>query len=337
MESIAFMPPPFTLTIDWLAFTLPYAFPFEVMDVLGGEWSQARSGFRGYPDSWTMTADGSRGIGKIGSGVPSRPREVHVDLSGGIVSAWEIPHLQHVLAWVGQLGGHFTRIDCALDDRAPLVTVSQVLRAFHAGQAVTRTTKLQTREDHEVETGDSQGATLYFGSPKSLTRLRVYDKRLELQQKHRHNWQDYGTRWELEFRKERADACVKKLLAADPSTWQEIVVGLLRAYIDFRETSRNQDSAARCRAPLVEWWEELTCGFHKARLTIEKPERSIEEIQEWFKRNLGPILAVLYMAPGLGQTWIDDVISSGAERWKPKHHRLIRTMRNRPKPNTGSE
>src|SRR5688572_16966356 len=128
MESSESISTPFTLIIDWLAFTVPDAFPADVMEILGGDWVQCDVGFRGYPDSW-ITADGFRGIGKIGSGVPSRKREVHADLSGGIVSAWEIPHLQEVLAWVVKVKGHFTRIDCALDDRAALVPVGQVRTA----------------------------------------------------------------------------------------------------------------------------------------------------------------------------------------------------------------
>lgn len=323
MESILSIPPPFTLTVDWLAFTIPHVYPFEAMEVLGGDWRQSKVGFRGYPESWT-TDDGFRGIGKIGSGVPSRPREVHVDLSGGVVSAWEVPHLRKVLGWVEQLNGHVTRLDCALDDRAQLVTVDRVQEAFEAGQAVTRASKLDRRECRVVETGHSEGVTLYFGSPTSQTRLRVYDKRLELKRKHREDWQDYGTRWELEFRQERADACAKQLLATPESAWQEIVVGLLRTYIDFRETSREASSAARSRAPLLDWWEELTTGFQKARLMIEKRERSLEEIQEWFKRNLGPILAVLYVTPGLGEEWIKEVINSGADRWRPTHFRLLK-------------
>lgn len=331
MSSIAspFPPPfplPFTLLVDWLSFTVPQAFPFEVMDVLGGEWRQAKSGFRGYPDSWT-TNDGLRGIGKIGSGVPSRPREVHVDLSGGVVSAWEPTHLRKVLQWVEHLQGHVTRLDCALDDRGQCVPVQLVQEAFEAGQAVTRASKFDRRECRVVQTGESQGVTLYFGSPSSLTKLRVYDKRLEMKQKHRDNWQDYGTRWELEFRHERADGCAKALLAAPDERWQEIVVGLLRSYIDFRETSREASSTDRARAPLLEWWEVLTGGFHKARLVIEKHERDLEEIQEWFQRNLAPLFAVLYVTPGLGDDWVKDLINSGADRWKAKHHRLLKRKR----------
>ena len=42
----------FTLSIDWLAFTVLASNPQETMKVLGGEWSRAKGGFRGYPLSW---------------------------------------------------------------------------------------------------------------------------------------------------------------------------------------------------------------------------------------------------------------------------------------------
>lgn len=326
MDSIG---PPFTLTIDWLAFTVPCAYACDAIEVVGGDWMQSDVGFRGYPNSW-ITTDGFRGVGKMGSGIPNRLREVHVDLSGGIVSAWEIPHLREVLAWVIKQEGHFTRIDCALDDRAGSVSVSQIKEAIHAGHIVTRASKLDVRASSSVETGDATGETLYLGSPASKTRLRIYDKRLELQQKHREHWADYGTRWELELRKERADACVRKLLECEDTDWQEVVVGLLRSHVDFRHTTRDQESAARCRAPLLEWWEHLTCGFQKARLTVEKHERTLEDIKEWFQRSVGPTIALLYVTPDLGLPWIEEVINSGADRWKQKHYRLLKAMRKRP-------
>jgi hypothetical protein len=76
----------FTLTIDWLAFTVLASNPQETMKVLGGDWSKAKGGFRGYPLSW-MRVDGLRGVGKLGTNAPRRPNEIHVDLSGGLASA----------------------------------------------------------------------------------------------------------------------------------------------------------------------------------------------------------------------------------------------------------
>ena len=40
---------PFTLTIDWLAFTLPSGSVEDTMHILGGDWTKSEVGFRGYP------------------------------------------------------------------------------------------------------------------------------------------------------------------------------------------------------------------------------------------------------------------------------------------------
>ena len=78
---------PFTLTIDWLAFTLPSCSLQDTLQVLGGDWIQSESGFRRYPVSW-ITTGSDRGIGKLGTGAARNPLEVHVDLSAGIVAPW---------------------------------------------------------------------------------------------------------------------------------------------------------------------------------------------------------------------------------------------------------
>jgi len=57
----------FTLTMDWLAFTLPDVSAQEVMRQIGGEWTKGKAGFRGYPLSWILT-DTSRGVGMLGTG-----------------------------------------------------------------------------------------------------------------------------------------------------------------------------------------------------------------------------------------------------------------------------
>jgi hypothetical protein len=45
------MSSPFTLTIDWLAFTLPAGSAQDTMQMLGGDWAKGETGFRGYPAS----------------------------------------------------------------------------------------------------------------------------------------------------------------------------------------------------------------------------------------------------------------------------------------------
>ncbi|HMU54098.1 MAG TPA: replication initiation factor domain-containing protein [Nitrospira sp.] len=316
----------FTLTIDWLAFTLPRSNRQNVMAVVEGEWSRANTGFRGYPVSWILAPD-TRGIGKMGSGRPSDPAEVHVDLSGGIVSSWLPEKLQSVLRWVLEEGGHLTRLDCALDDRASSVQVERVQQAVEQGQCVTRAGKFQALYGASMANGEVTGQTLYFGSPKSNTMLRVYDKRLEAQSKGREDWERFGVRWELELRKERANACGQALAKLPTSDWIEYLVSILRGYIDFRDTNREASSVERCRAPLLPWWLALTEGFAKGCLVLEHSPRTIEDVKRWIREAVAPMLAVACAAPEAGERWLIRTIVDSTQRWKDRHRRLAKGNR----------
>ena len=313
----------FTLTMDWLAFTIPKASKEEVMQQIGGQWSQCETGFRGYPRCW-MTLNGSRGVGKLGTGAFGRPAEVHVDLSAGIVSLWELDKVRDVLQWLIQSGGHVTRVDCALDDRSPAVTVAHIKQAVEAGHAVTRAEKFQVVASSSMSEGTSTGETLYFGSGQSQTLLRIYDKRLELQHKGREDWRDYGVRWELQLRRDRAQACAFALVSQGALDWRKSVVGVLRAYVDFRATMREASAWERGRAPLLPWWEQLTEGFSQCRLHVEKEHRTLEDVKEWAVQSLAPILAVL--KEGTHPRWMDYLLESGKVRWKDRHRRLLGTV-----------
>jgi len=95
----------FTQTIDWLAFTLPKADVDEVIKTIGGDWFQSETGFRGYPVARLMT-QGKTGVAKLGTGAPRSPKEVHVDLSAGIVSQWDETKLKTILtfSYIGKQG-----------------------------------------------------------------------------------------------------------------------------------------------------------------------------------------------------------------------------------------
>ncbi len=136
------MSSPFTLTIDWLAFTLPSGSVEDTMHILGGDWTKSEVGFRGYPLSW-LRAGAGRGVGKLGTGALRAPREVHVNLSAGIVASWPLEKVRTIMQWVLRGEGHLTRLDCALDDRNSSVPLSTIRQAIEAGQCVTRADRMQ--------------------------------------------------------------------------------------------------------------------------------------------------------------------------------------------------
>jgi len=315
----------FTVILDWLAFTVPQATIDEIGELLGGEWFETPTGFRGYPTCW-LTNQGRHGVGKLGTGAPRSPKEVHVDLSGGIVSTWEEAKIRSVLAWVFTRGGHMTRMDVALDDRAGLVSIAQIKHAVDAGQAVTRSQKFQVLAGSSLRNGASTGDTLYFGSRESQTMLRVYDKRLALEQKGRVEAKDYGVRWELELKQDRAQACAKALLTLPPEDWREFLVGVLRSYVDFRETSRDDEPWEKYRASLLPWWEALTEGFKRCRLVVEKVPQTLDEVCQWLSQSISAMLALAYFHRG--EQFIQQLIYAGSKKWKAKHVAMLQEGRN---------
>jgi phage replication initiation protein len=317
------MSSPFTLTIDWLAFTLPSGSARDTLQMLGGDWTKSDTGFRGYPASW-ISAGAGRGVGKLGTRAPRAPLEVHVDLSAGIVAPWPAGKVRTVLQWIVKQEGHLTRLDCALDDRASLVPLSTIREAIQAGQCVTRADRMQSISSRSIHTDTPSGETLYLGSPQSQTLLRVYDKRLESQAKQREDWQDYGIRWELELKKDRAQVCGQVLSYLEEADWLEFMVGVLRGYVDFRDTTRDKEDEFRYRAPLLDWWLLLTDGFKKGRLVVEKEAQTLPKVKRWVSQSVAPMLAVICAADPDGHAWLEQQIVAGKHRWNGTHRGLLK-------------
>ncbi|MCX5721844.1 MAG: replication initiation factor domain-containing protein [Nitrospirae bacterium] len=316
----------FTATIDWLAFTVPQATVEEMSAVVGGDWFETTTGFRGYPTCW-LTNQGRHGVGKLGTGAHRNAKEVHVDLSAGIVSTWDEAKIRSVLAWIFAREGHITRMDVALDDRAALVSIAQVKQAVGAGQAVTRSQKFQVIAGSSLRNGSSTGDTLYFGSRESQTMLRVYDKRLELEQKDRAEAKDYGVRWELELKKDRAQACAKALLTLEPDDWREFLVGVLRSYVDFRETTHEAEPWEKYRAPLLSWWASLTEGFKRCRLVVEKVQQTLDDVCQWLGQSISAMLALAYCRRG--EAFLRELIYAGSKKWKARHLAMLNEGRSK--------
>ena len=318
----------FLFSIDWLAFTVPSSTAEEVQQRVGGEWMPMEKGFNGYPRAWLCLSTGG-GSGRIGTGMPHRAGDVHVSLSGEIVSAWEPIRVQAVCRWIQERKGHGTRVDLALDDRAGHATVSQVMAAADIGQAVMRWSTYDAKRRCSYKgKEDIQGEMIAFGSRQSESYLRVYDKRMEAEGKGKPvegSW----VRWELEFKKERAKLCVDLLAHLPIDEWRRFTVGLLKSCISFRDTTADAPAWERCRSSELPWWRDLTEGFTRCRFHVDKTDHKLEEVQAWFSKAMGPTIAALYCAAG--PEWVTKVIESGSHRWKTHHYQLMQNKKPTPK------
>ena len=200
--------------------------------------------------------------------------------------------------------------------------LSTIRKAIEAGQCVTRADRMQSISSSSIHKAIPSGETLYLGSPQSQTLLRIYDKRLESQAKQREDWQEVGIRWELELKKDRAQVCGQVLSYLEDPDWLEFIVGVLRGYVDFRATSRDEGDEFRYRAPLLDWWLLLTEGFKKGRLVVEKDAQTLPKVKRWVSQSVAPMLAVIYAADPSGAAWLEKQIIAGRKRWKAPHRHL---------------
>jgi hypothetical protein len=78
--------------------SLPKGEVADVIALIGGDWFQSETAFAAIP--WPAHDAGQNGRRETGDGAPRNPKEVHVDLSAGIVSQWDETKLKTVLAWI---------------------------------------------------------------------------------------------------------------------------------------------------------------------------------------------------------------------------------------------
>jgi adenylate kinase family enzyme len=218
-----------------------------------------------------------------------------------------------------------------------LIPLATIRDAVQKGQCVTRAKSMQVIESGLIHESAKTGETLYFGSPRSQTLLRIYDKRLELQSQERADASEHGIRWELELKEERADMCASCLAVIDEDDWKEFVVGLLRSYIDFRDTTHDEEQEYRYRAPVLPWYAELTEGFRKGRLVVEKEEAGLPRVKAWVSESVAPMLAVICASPN-GQAWLEREILQAVDRWKERHRKLLKKPKKKPsRPSAGGD
>ena len=87
----------------------------------------------------------------------------------------------------------------------------------------------------------------------------------------------------------------------------------------------NEEEEFRYRAPLLDWWLQLTEGFKKGRLVVGKETQTLLKVKRWVRESVAPMLAVICAADPGGRAWLDQQIIAGKQRWKAEHWRLIET------------
>lgn len=306
--------PPFQrrALIDYAALTLPDGIdPQAVPQLLGLNPHDVRQLDRGVNGYRQGAAYGHTRVyweGNAGMGV-------HVIISGE--ACRELEQATGPGYWkqqyhvVKDLGGHYTRVDVAIDDTTGALDLAHIESApvrsyWKASQAI---------RSRSLIDDSSRGTTVYFGSRQSNAMARFYDKAEE--QGVAYPW----VRVELELKRDHANA-VMQLVALDAPVGS-LVTGILRHYLTFIEPNPNDSN--RSRWPAAAWWESWLGDVERLKLTSgERKVSTVEEMAAHVERQYGPTLATLRRALGhRWESWLRHVDRTGAARMKDRHHEAL--------------
>lgn len=224
------------IMIDWLSFTIKDCSVWEVSRMIGCgnlKW-QLIKGARGYKhrlyyEGISLHYEGTDEMG------------VWCEMSGAGCRAFES---FSSLSWVELIDLLFTmnhvnitRTDIAYDDHQGILPMDQIVSDTLCGMWISK-----SRFWESVQS--SKGSSIYFGSPQSQIRIRIYDKAAERGFIDRH-W----VRVELQLRDERA----KSFLSLNKS-FGDSFTGVVRNYLRFIYPNKDTNKQ---RWPMQPYWEQL--------------------------------------------------------------------------------
>lgn len=203
--------------------------------------------------------------------------DVFVSLPGEVCESLGVPAL---VALATELDlDPSSRLDVAWDVHG--VTPAEPHAAFLAGDVVTRIHRGINPETGRMRGQDwrsnADGDTVYLGSRSSERFVRVYDRR-------------GPTRFEMEWKGQRAVLLWRRLLACGEDRWSAEAMSELRAFLDFRDRS----SGVRPDfCPLLDWWQAVTDGADRSCATVPRAARTLDDKREWLRSQVAPVLAMV--------------------------------------------
>ena len=314
--------------VDFLEFTVPAGAFYDLVGLLPGGLVPLERGWRGYTSSALVAG----GKGRLAWSVDREDMGVHCSLGAealavfaGLDPRWgDVAGMLAVLR--DELGGHVTRVDVAWDDKEGALDLDVMEAAVNEGSFTSR-----WRGGHTWKGwGDKAGSqTLYFGSGKSDTMLRCYDKRAERLSKGHEVSEDHWLRVELQLRRKRADAAAEVFQGAkvDPRAVFRHLAGILRGYLEFKVPSVSDSNKRRWEpAP---WWVSFLGDVEKARLEVDAAVRTIGHVKAWVSNQVAPSLALLEKWMGSEAAWsfLRAQAVDGRARWGPRHRAILQATK----------
>ena len=232
---------------------------------------------------YETTFQGPVGVRVYGDPAGGGENQSHVVIPGGACEVMGADGLLAVQQICDRMGirTRASRVDLVIDGGD--YTPADVRDAFVAGDVRT-----YTRRDKWAwhQNGD-QGTGFTMGSRSSERYARVYDRR-------------GPTRFEVEFKGDRAAAIWMQLCATPVEKWPDVI----RAHVrDFCEFARP-------------WWDAIMGGTARAMLRLGSfAQATADSAREWMRKQVAPWLSAVVKLDGGSLEFVSELLSMGRHRY----------------------
>ena len=161
---------------------------------------------------------------------------------------------------------NFPRIDLAIDDRKPYLSIPDLIVRTKEGLLSSKLRDVDFHDSGELkeEVFQSKGGSLYLGSSASNLRLVFYEKGYEQNKKYGTELDENWNRYELRFRQEMAVSVVQELLRYRDVAG--LAMEVLNSKIRFLEKPTDSTTTRKRLYPTYQAWAELMKDIGKVTL-----------------------------------------------------------------------
>ena len=161
---------------------------------------------------------------------------------------------------------NFPRIDLAIDDRKPYLSIPDLIVRTKEGLLSSKLREIDFHDSGELkeEVFQSKGGSLYLGSSASNLRLVFYEKGYEQNKKYGVELDENWNRYELRFRQEMAVSVVQELLRYRDVAG--LAMEVLNSKIRFLEKPTDSTTTRKRLYPTYQAWAELMKDIGKVTL-----------------------------------------------------------------------
>ena len=185
------------------------------------------------------------------------------------------------------------RIDLAIDDRKPYLSIPDLIVRTKEGLLSTKLREIDFHDSGELkeEVFQSKGGSLYLGSSASNLRLVFYEKGYEQAEKFGKELNPDWNRYELRFRHKKAVRLVEELLKDRDVA--RIALSVLNEKVRFLQKPENSTVTRKRLYPTYPPWEELMQDVGKIKLTMNPEKKTLERTWQWLNVAVSPSLKLM--------------------------------------------